>query len=477
MANFSLTAEADTFTGTSTNDTVYGTLETVNSGDSLTGGAGLDTLVLNGGGTFRVDQLTNFTGFESIRLGAVGYQSTDLYLGSQSVAVIADALFPDDGGDRGQNAIRVYLGSGAVTCGGINFVYSTSASNWNAHNSIDGGSIYLNTNYSDGAYDLTTNTLSNINYLFFYYSNNTNLTAQINSADAVGISNFWAAPAAGNPPLVHNAQLVTSDPALDLSHSTLHGFTVASSNATGTNFTVHDIDTAYQVVGGSGSDTLTALGVTFNAAQRNAIFAASSIEKIVDQTGVYTVGAPNDDTPPPPPGPPVTQPPLAPPITQPPPGPSIILGSGGNDIVNALRTVVGQPLPSAADDTINGFGGNDQLSGLGGNDTIYGGRGNDHLNGGLGNDLLIGGLGSDAFVFKAGFNNDVITDFTTGTLASHDTVELHSISVLHTFDQVKAHAAVVGGHVVVSDASGDSITLNNVHTKVALHYYDFHFLA
>ena len=85
-----------------------------------------------------------------------------------------------------------------------------------------------------------------------------------------------------------NAQLVTSDAALDLSHSTLSGFTVASSNATGTNFTVHDIDTAYQVTGGSGTDTITAQGFAFSAAQRNAIFAASSIEKIIDQTGVYT---------------------------------------------------------------------------------------------------------------------------------------------------------------------------------------------
>jgi len=276
---FTLTTGSDTVTGTASNDTVNGTEATLNSGDSLTGGAGLDTLVLNGGGTFRVDQLTTFTGFESIRLGAVGYQSTNLYLDNQSVAVIGPGLFPNEGGDRGQNAVRVHLGSGAVTCVGTNFVYSTSASSWNAHNSIDGGAIYLNTNYSDGAYDLTTNSLSNINYLFFLYGNSENLTVQINSAVAVGISNFWASPVAGNPPIVRNAKLMTSDAVLDLSHSTLHGFTVASSNATGTNFTVHDIDTAYQVAGGSGADTITAQGFAFSAAQRNAIFAASPSSK------------------------------------------------------------------------------------------------------------------------------------------------------------------------------------------------------
>ena len=68
-----------------------GTAATLNSGDSLTGGAGIDTLALNGGGTFRVDQLATFTGFESIRLSISPSSSTDLYLGSQSVAVIADS--------------------------------------------------------------------------------------------------------------------------------------------------------------------------------------------------------------------------------------------------------------------------------------------------------------------------------------------------------------------------------------------------
>ena len=40
-----------------------GTAATLNSGDSLTGGAGTDALALYGSGTFRVDQLATFTGF------------------------------------------------------------------------------------------------------------------------------------------------------------------------------------------------------------------------------------------------------------------------------------------------------------------------------------------------------------------------------------------------------------------------------
>ena len=280
MADFTLTTGADTVTGTAADDTVNGTAATLNSGDSLTGGAGTDTLALYGSGTFRVDQLATFTGFEIITLNNFTSVCGDLYLGSQSIAVTG-------------------YGSGASKCTwevarsrsreavAIDNVYSTSASNWNAGNSIDGGSsrqyIYLNWNGSDNAvYDLTTNTLSHINYLCGYGAN---LTVKINSAVAGGVANFY-----GNGT---NAKLVTSDAALDLSHSTVSGFTVASSNATGTNFTVHDIGTAFQVAGGSGTDTLTAQGFVFSADQRNAIFATASVERIVDASGTYTVSVRN----------------------------------------------------------------------------------------------------------------------------------------------------------------------------------------
>ena len=43
MAKFTLTTGSNTVTGTAGDDTVYGTAATLNSGDSLTGGAGLET--------------------------------------------------------------------------------------------------------------------------------------------------------------------------------------------------------------------------------------------------------------------------------------------------------------------------------------------------------------------------------------------------------------------------------------------------
>ena len=94
---------------------------------------------------------------------------------------------------------------------------------------------------ANAIYDLTTNTLTHIGYLYGYGQN---LTLKINSADASGVANFYSNGA--------NDQLVTSDAMLDLSHSSVSGFTVASTNASGTTFTVQDVGTAFQIAGGLG---------------------------------------------------------------------------------------------------------------------------------------------------------------------------------------------------------------------------------
>jgi hypothetical protein len=202
--------------------------------------------------------LATFAGFEVIRFNDWVYGN--LFLGSQSLAVIGDGL-------TWEGVQQVYLGSGAVTCVGIDVIYSASASNWNAGNSIDGGSIYLNTSdYLNSVYyDFTTNTLSNINSVNgswgAYYDSggyhSANLTVRINSAVASGVAEFYS--------LGPKAKLITSDAALDLSHSTVAGFTVESSNATGTTFTVSDIDTAFQIAGGSGFNLLNVLAASIIA--------------------------------------------------------------------------------------------------------------------------------------------------------------------------------------------------------------------
>ena len=111
MANFTLTAGADTVVGGAADDTVYATAATLNAGDSLTGGAGTDVLALVGSGSFRLDQLATFTGFERIRLDNATNNSANLTLGSQPIEVDA----------TGYLSIQV-----------------NSPSNWNGSNIING---------------------------------------------------------------------------------------------------------------------------------------------------------------------------------------------------------------------------------------------------------------------------------------------------------------------------------------------------
>ena len=73
-----------------------------------------------------------------------------------------------------------------------------------------------------------------------------------------------------------------------------------------------------------------------------------------------------------------------------------IIGTDGDDLVDATHTVAGQPLPTAVGDLIKGKGGDDDLSGLAGDDRINGGPGNDSLHGDAGDDTLLGKRGRDS---------------------------------------------------------------------------------
>jgi Ca2+-binding RTX toxin-like protein len=122
------------------------------------------------------------------------------------------------------------------------------------------------------------------------------------------------------------------------------------------------------------------------------------------------------------------------------------------------------------------------------NVVIHAGSGDDLIAVGAGagvvtNLTLDGGRGNDTFAFRVGFGarggfgNVAITNFTLGSAANHDTIEMHSLPGLDSFDQVIAHASVVAGHVVIGDARGDTITLDNVHKIEHLQSFDFDFVA
>ena len=175
------------------------------------------------------------------------------------------------------------------------YISVNSPSNWNASNIINGDAsqtwpsttLYFSNFQSFPSlpvtYDLTSNTFSHVNI----FGSGDNVTFKINSATTAGVQAFNAGGA--------NDKLVTADSTLDLSHTTVSGFSVTSANGLGTTFTVGDLGTAFQIAGGLGNDTLIAQGLTLTANQRTEIFATSSIETITDQTGTYEAPPPSPD--------------------------------------------------------------------------------------------------------------------------------------------------------------------------------------
>ena len=83
-----------------------------------------------------------------------------------------------------------------------------------------------------------------------------------------------------------------------------------------------------------------------------------------------------------------------------------IVGTDGNDLVDATNTVAGEPLPTDGGDLVYGEGGNDNLSALEGADSLFGGDGNDQLFGDDGDDQINGDAGTDQV--EGGAGDDLI---------------------------------------------------------------------
>jgi hypothetical protein len=260
---FTLTADNDTFVASASGSTVHGSVATLTPGDSLTGGAGTDVLALVGTGFLHVDQLATFTGFEKITLDNANPQFADLWLGSQPIEVDAT---------------------------GYAYILVDSSANWNGSNVIKGDPAgatnvqFSNSGPNPVTYDLTSNTFSGVSSVG---TASIGVTLLIDNSVTAGVGSFTSISA--------NDKLVTASSTLDLSHTPVSGFAVASTNGSGTSFNVGDLVTALQIAGGPGHDTITTSAFTFTAAERNAIFATSSVETIVDPSGTYNAPAPSPD--------------------------------------------------------------------------------------------------------------------------------------------------------------------------------------
>jgi Ca2+-binding RTX toxin-like protein len=139
-----------------------------------------------------------------------------------------------------------------------------------------------------------------------------------------------------------------------------------------------------------------------------------------------------------------------------------------------VTNVAGQTLTgTSADDTLTGTSEEEELLGLAGNDTLLGGTGNDTLDGGAGNDELTGGFGNDTFVFRAGFGQDIVTDFAAGASAD-DVIEFHD-GLFADFNDVLAASAVSGDSTIITVDASTTITLQHVQVST-LTADDFRFV-
>lgn len=80
---------------------------------------------------------------------------------------------------------------------------------------------------------------------------------------------------------------------------------------------------------------------------------------------------------------------------------NVLLGGRGADGIRG----------NSGNDQVRGEGGNDKLSGGWGKDKVFGGGGRDIVVGNQGNDVLVGGKHADTFVFREGYDRDLIRDF------------------------------------------------------------------
>lgn len=122
----------------------------------------------------------------------------------------------------------------------------------------------------------------------------------------------------------------------------------------------------------------------------------------------------------------------------------------GNAYANALYGGTGS-------DTISGGAGNDTLFGEKGNDVLNAGTGNDVLNGGLGNDGLYGGDGIDRAVFNTGVDVSVNLAITTAQNTGEGMDVLQSVERLTTGtgnDRLRGNAEA---NLLDGDAGNDTL--------------------
>ncbi|ADL52178.1 calcium-binding protein [Clostridium cellulovorans] len=76
-----------------------------------------------------------------------------------------------------------------------------------------------------------------------------------------------------------------------------------------------------------------------------------------------------------------------------------------------------------------GKGGDDIIQGKNGNDKLFGDDGTDYLDGGSGDDSLFGGSGNDTYIFKVGYGQDTINNYTSENDTETDILKMDGVNV------------------------------------------------
>ncbi|MFN5996468.1 MAG: hypothetical protein ACK47C_05070 [Paracoccaceae bacterium] len=129
-------------------------------------------------------------------------------------------------------------------------------------------------------------------------------------------------------------------------------------------------------------------------------------------------------------------------------------------------TLADQAFGGAGNDTLTGLAGNDTLSGGSGNDTLYGGDGDDRLMGGIGTDRLEGGAGTDLVTYAeatAGVWVDFVTPaLNTGEALGDVLVAIEGVEGSGFADTLAADAGAnrlfgLGGNDALSGRGGNDL--------------------
>ena len=260
------------------------------------------------------------TGSVKLAITNATYNSFNFGAGSANVA-LQGALY---GTENVQLSTGLVVFDASQATGDRIFVTAASSTDIHAGDVLNGpsgtASNFPNTlalMQSVGVYDLSQITLNGIQNL------------QLSGAVVDGDNNL-----SGFSAITGTGEIDFSGSNSDLSNTGVSSnIKIVSNNVNGTSFIVKDIQSALDIIGSSGNDTISTQAFTFTAAQRETIFEQSPVKSITDPSGTYMT-------------------------------PSLVRLTSGNDTLDGVpngSTIVGNASTLNVGDRLVG-GGNDILS-------------------------------------------------------------------------------------------------------------------